>query len=329
MMSPRIAVLTLVVFTLILPASRSFHLPPPSWHTSIFRPRAHPVCTPPAAGFQLRASASVGSGDKEEAAPSGAGQAGLGGFVSAGPGTPPPSYAEADERWFDQFAINLFRAGMVRAIGEDVSTPGYPGLMELALKLNRRFPPGETRRRTRGILASFFPPFILKLFPVMFALPLPAFSAKLNAAITALTCRWLMGPIEVVDVPAEELLAGWGDGVGQGLQVKKFLGLVTRRGSWEAGLFFTGSCAPVVFRGLPLLHLHAHGGWLQAVGALRSRLISLAGVKWSCLRTNKQAPPPRWSGAASSRSRGVRPCASIPAKSRRRYWELRIKSSTQ
>ncbi|KAJ1472893.1 hypothetical protein T484DRAFT_1557659, partial [Baffinella frigidus] len=150
------------------------------------------------------------------AAPAGAG---VGGFRRAGPDTAQPSYVEADQRWFDKFAINLFRAGMVRAIGEDVRTPGYPGLMELALKLNRRFPPGETRRRTRGILASFFPPFILKLFPVMFAGPFPAFSAKLNAAITAATCRWLMGPIEVVDVPAEELLAG--DGVGQGLQVER------------------------------------------------------------------------------------------------------------
>ena len=222
MVSPRITVVTFVVFTLILPASRSFHLSPTSCHTSVFRPRAHPVCTLPAAAFQLRASASVESGDKAEDAPSGAVQPGLEGFIRAGPGTPPPSYAEDDERWFDKFAINLFRAGMVRAIGdEDVSTPGYPGLMELALKLNRRFPPGETRRRTRGILASFFTPFILKLFPVMFAIPLPAFSAKLNAAITAATCRWLMGPIEVVDVPAEELLAGWGDGVGQGLQVER------------------------------------------------------------------------------------------------------------
>ena len=41
-------------------------------------------------------------------------------------------------------------------------------------------------------------------------------------------------------------------------------------------------------------------GCLRAVRALTSRLISLAGVKWSCVRIDKQAPPPRWGQDESS-----------------------------
>jgi hypothetical protein len=63
---------------------------------------------------------------------------GLGGYRIAGPDTPTPSFAQTDRRIFNKFAIQLFRNGMVNAIGEDVRTPGYSGLMELALKLNRR-----------------------------------------------------------------------------------------------------------------------------------------------------------------------------------------------
>ena len=37
----------------------------------------------------------------------------------------------------------------------------------------------------------------------MFAGPLPVFSQQLNAAVTAWTCQWLMGPSVVNDVELE------------------------------------------------------------------------------------------------------------------------------
>jgi hypothetical protein len=53
---------------------------------------------------------------------------------------------------------------------------------------------------TRGILASLFPSWLPGAFKLMFAKPLPAFSCKLNALATALSCQWLMGPCKVNDV---------------------------------------------------------------------------------------------------------------------------------
>ncbi len=110
---------------------------------------------------------------------------------------------------------------MAKSLTYDVSTPGYPGLMELARGLNRKFPPAEAQAQVRRILRGLFPQFIIRLFPLMFSGPFPAFSAKLNALITKLTCTWLMGPMELVDVPADELLAGWGDGAGQALTIER------------------------------------------------------------------------------------------------------------
>ena len=57
----------------------------------------------------------------------------------------------------------------------------------------------------------------LYLPQVLFAGPLPVFSQRLNAAVTAATCQWLMGPSEVNDVelPGGEIL------VGQGVKVER------------------------------------------------------------------------------------------------------------
>lgn len=52
----------------------------------------------------------------------------------------------------------------------------------------------------------------LALSQVLFAGPLPVFSQRLNAAVTAATCQWLMGPSAVNDVelPGGEVLKGQG-----------------------------------------------------------------------------------------------------------------------
>jgi hypothetical protein len=47
----------------------------------------------------------------------------------------------------------------------------------------------------------------------MFAKPLPTFSNKLNAWVTALTCQWLMGPSEVNDVDLDDGSIAKGQGV--------------------------------------------------------------------------------------------------------------------
>ena len=137
------------------------------------------------------------------------------GFCEAGPRTPKPVYS--DESLFDRTAIRVFRGALAQTLGGDTSAKaGYGGIMDLALELNRRYSAAETRMRTRGVLRGLFPEFIIKLFPLMFAQPFPAFSAKLNALITSLTCVWLMGPMTLFDVEADELTSpAWGDGKGQ------------------------------------------------------------------------------------------------------------------
>jgi hypothetical protein len=159
-------------------------------------PRAAVRCCAPGAGETQKGAAARGS-------------------CKAGPSTPKPEYA--DDSLFDRTAISVFRGALVQTLGVDTSSKaGYAGIMELALELNRRYTAAETRMRTRGVLRGLFPKFIIKLFPLMFARPFPAFSAKLNAWITSLTCVWLMGPNTLFDVEADELTSPvWGDGKGQ------------------------------------------------------------------------------------------------------------------
>lgn len=138
----------------------------------------------------------------------------------AGPQTPKPAFSDAS--LFDRTAIRVFREALAHELGGVSSAEiGYAGIMDLARELNRRYPAQEARRRTRGILRGLFPDFIIKLFPLMFAQPMPAFSAKLNAAITSLTCKWLMGPNTLLDVDEAEIAPSWGNGVGQGLLIER------------------------------------------------------------------------------------------------------------
>ena len=64
--------------------------------------------------------------------------------------------------------------------------------------------PRKTQLATRSILNSLFPSWLPPAFKVMFAKPLPGFSNKLNAWVTALTCQWLMGPSKVNDAEQED-----------------------------------------------------------------------------------------------------------------------------
>ncbi len=68
----------------------------------------------------------------------------------------------------------------------------FEGILTLTRLLNRRHRPAEVQRITRIILLSLFPVWLLPAFKVMFARPLPTFSKRLNAAVTAWSCQWLM-----------------------------------------------------------------------------------------------------------------------------------------
>ena len=77
----------------------------------------------------------------------------------------------------------------------------YPAIIELTRRLNRQHPTARgTQLATRAILGSLFPSWLPGAFGAMFSRPLPAFSCRLNALATALTCQWLMGPCKVNDV---------------------------------------------------------------------------------------------------------------------------------
>ena len=140
-------------------------------------------------------------------------------FRSAGPTTERPLYADAS--LIDRLGIDLFRKAMAKNLGHDVETPGFAGILELARSLNKIHKPAEVQVEVRYILRSLFPELILRLFPLMFSVPFPEFSAKLNARITRITCAWLMGKMQLEDVPNEEVTAGWGDGRNQGLKIER------------------------------------------------------------------------------------------------------------
>jgi hypothetical protein len=77
----------------------------------------------------------------------------------------------------------------------------YPAIIDLTRRLNRQYQTArDTQLATRRILNSLFPSWLPGAFKVMFSAPLPAFSCRLNALATALTCQWLMGPCKVNDV---------------------------------------------------------------------------------------------------------------------------------
>jgi hypothetical protein len=121
----------------------------------------------------------------------------------AGPPTPPPDYAALDARPLSILITALFRARMVASLGGGggggvPQEEGYAGIIALTRALLAR-PPGATRAATRAILRSLFPPGLPWAFARLFARPFPLFSARLNAAATAVACEWLMGEVEVND----------------------------------------------------------------------------------------------------------------------------------
>jgi hypothetical protein len=68
---------------------------------------------------------------------------------------------------------------VVEELGQDVEDQGFNGLMELIRRLNSRYSDkARASESSRRILQSLFPSWLPKAFKIMFAKPLPGFSAK-------------------------------------------------------------------------------------------------------------------------------------------------------
>ena len=115
-------------------------------------------------------------------------------------------------------------SGVVGVVRELVAARGALAALASQRVLRRLFPDWPPRF---GAEAATAPPAarpgLLWWFEILFARPLPAFSAKLNARVTALAGQWLMGPCEVEDLSCDDAAAAVvpGDGVGQQVLVRR------------------------------------------------------------------------------------------------------------
>ena len=115
-------------------------------------------------------------------------------------------------------------SGVVGVVREFVAARGALAALASQRVLRRLFPDWPPRF---GAEAATAPPAarpgLLWWFEILFARPLPAFSAKLNARVTALAGQWLMGPCEVEDLSRDDAAAAVvpGDGAGQQVLVRR------------------------------------------------------------------------------------------------------------
>lgn len=102
----------------------------------------------------------------------------------------------------DNLFLHLFRAKIVRETGWESEKPGYDGLVEVAAHLTIGRSNSETIQASVRILRSLFPPLLLELYRILVApLAQGKVAATMIARVTALSCKWLMGPCEVNSVP--------------------------------------------------------------------------------------------------------------------------------
>lgn len=130
-------------------------------------------------------------------------------------------YAKIDRQPLSRTFTRLFRNKLALKVGQDSALPeGYDAVIDLTRKLHAKYKnPRDTQIATREVLRrvptasrsfgirgqrpllspplfyrSLFPSWLLPLFRVFLARPFPDFSNKMNAVVTAITCKWLMGP---------------------------------------------------------------------------------------------------------------------------------------
>lgn len=135
-------------------------------------------------------------------------------YVEAGPKTEEPAYTHIDSNPLNKVIMQLFRRKMVAELGQDSEEHEYEAIIDLTRKLNSSDRTArQTQLATLRILKSLFPSWLPSLFRKMFAEPFPAFSYKMNAIVTSVSCQWLMGPNAVNDVEVDEGKMGTYQGV--------------------------------------------------------------------------------------------------------------------
>lgn len=106
---------------------------------------------------------------------------------------------------FDALLLGLFRKKMVQEVGWDSRKTGYDGLIEVVNRLMTKGKKGgsnaDTIEAAVRILKSLFPPLLLTLYRIL-VVPIQEgkVAAVMVARVTALSCKWLMGPCVVNSV---------------------------------------------------------------------------------------------------------------------------------
>lgn len=140
-------------------------------------------------------------------------------------------WTDSQEGPFDGLFMSTFRKSLARELQMTESSfePGYAGLIKMIRVLHDSRPnvaevSASSRRALRNLFPNW-PPFappgqvgLLFWFGVLFALPFPAFSARLNALVTKFAATWLMGPCVIEDLTGGAHGLG---GRGQKLLVKR------------------------------------------------------------------------------------------------------------
>ena len=82
----------------------------------------------------------------------------------------------------------------------------YKELMTMVNYMTRSRPIEQVNRQGRNMLVRLFPSWLLPAFKIMFANPLPTFSAYMNCWVTHYTTKWLMGNSTVSNLELKDQL---------------------------------------------------------------------------------------------------------------------------
>uniref|UniRef100_A0A7S1XFH2 Beta-carotene isomerase D27-like C-terminal domain-containing protein n=1 Tax=Compsopogon caeruleus TaxID=31354 RepID=A0A7S1XFH2_9RHOD len=129
---------------------------------------------------------------------------------SVGPEGPAPNYQAVDRNIFSKVLMGAFGASLERECAtswapeastvselrfEDQGSSGFSRIRDLVWDLKRMYAGDGAglSDASHRVLQGLFPGWFLKAFVQLFAQPLPEWSARLVAGMSAATTRWLMG----------------------------------------------------------------------------------------------------------------------------------------
>jgi len=149
-----------------------------------------------------------------------------------GPSTPKPDYTKITSpipifgRTIDNFLARRFRDELAKVVLTPNPNPNpnpnskdpFPEIITLAETLNSKCQDRKlVRALAQDVLTNCFPRWLTLLFPPLFALPFPAFTARANAWATKMFGFFLVGEGTINDV----VIDGGGVGAKQGLLVTR------------------------------------------------------------------------------------------------------------